>query len=217
MLEQLIDIDQQIIVLINSWHAPWADNLMWIVSGKLTWVPLYLLLVALLWWRLGWKNTLFLLIGFAVAVGCADYISSGIIKHLVCRPRPTHEPAIMDTLHIVNGYRGGMYGFVSSHAANTMAVALLFCLIYNNLLVRLRPPKYKTRNALVWTFLMLWVAANCYSRMYLGVHYLGDILGGLAVGALSATAVYFACRRLGLLSPCGCGIGPTGDEPARGE
>ena len=112
---------------------------------------------------------------FGLAVGLADYISSGLIKPLVCRLRPTHEPAIMDTLHLVNNYRGGWFGFVSSHAANTLACALLFCLVWR------KPAAY---------WLMLWVALNCYSRMYLGVHYLGDILGGLAVGCLTAGLAY---------------------------
>ena len=91
-----------------------------------------------------------------------------------------------------------------------MACALLFCLVYTNRLKQLSVNHYKTRNALVWTFLMLWVALNCYSRVYLGVHYPGDILGGLIVGALTATAVY--CLALRLCPSAGrCGIGPTGE------
>ena len=175
MLQHLIHIDQLILLAVNGCHAPWADTLMWIVSGKLTWIPLYLLLAALLFWRFGWRRALVILAAFGLAVGLADYISSGLIKPLVCRLRPTHEPAIMDSVHLVNGYRGGWFGFVSSHAANTLACALLFCLVW-------RKP------AACW--LMLWVALNCYSRMYLGVHYLGDILGGLAVGCLTAGLAY---------------------------
>ncbi|MCQ2310974.1 MAG: phosphatase PAP2 family protein [Paludibacteraceae bacterium] len=175
-MEQLLHIDQTWLVAINNWHAPWADTLMWIVSGKATWLPLYAVLVGLLWWRCGWKKTLVMLAGFGVAVGLSDYISSGIIKHWVCRPRPTHEPALEGLLHIVNNYRGGHYGFVSSHAANTMSCALLFSLIWKNWKATLP--------------LMLWVAMNCYSRMYLGVHYPGDIVGGLIVGTIMAVIVY---------------------------
>ena len=107
-----------------------------------------------------------------MAVGLADFIASGILKEWVARPRPTRVSELEGVLHLVNGYKSGQYGFVSSHAANTMACALLFSLIW--------------RKKITTCLLMLWVAANCYSRMYLGVHYPLDILGGLMVGTLTA-------------------------------
>ena len=189
MLERLIEIDQSWLLAINGWHSAWADTLMWVISGKVTWLPLYALLIALVVWRFGWKRTLVVIAAFGVAVGLADYVSSGIIKHLVCRPRPTHEPALEGMIHVVNDYRGGRYGFVSSHAANTMSCALLFCLVYMRRLKELNVCNMMWLKAAVWCGLMLWVAANCYSRMYLGVHYPGDILGGLAVGAMAAMVV----------------------------
>ena len=199
MWERLVEIDQQCLLAINGWHAVWADGLMWWISKSVTWIPLYALLVGLVVWRFGvcatrgiaskqarWAkgamHVLIILCGFAVAVGLSDYISSGLIKPWVCRPRPTHEPALTGLVHLVNGYTGGAYGFVSSHAANTMACGLLFSLLWKN--------KVATAG------LMLWVAMNCYSRMYLGVHYLGDISGGLLVGALLATGVYAILVRL---------------------
>lgn len=189
IIESLVSLDQRWLVTINGWHAPWADTLMWYISESTTWLPLYALLVGLIVWRYGveaYKSNknrrlcvvqcLLIFVAFAIAVGGADYISSGIIKHWVCRPRPTHEPALEGLLHIVRGYTGGMYGFVSSHAANTMACALLFSLIW--------------KNKIATCSLMLWVAMNCYSRMYLGVHYPLDIVGGLIVGSLVAAMVY---------------------------
>ena len=198
-MDYLIHIDQQWLLAINGWHAEWADVLMWYISKSTTWLPLYALLVGLVVYRFGiqWylstQNTsnyrftallhvLIVFAGFVVAVGLSDFISSGIIKPWVCRLRPTHEPALAGMLHIVNGYTGGMYGFVSSHAANTVACALLFSLLYRN--------KYAT------VALMLWVALNCYSRMYLGVHYPGDIIGGLLVGTLFAGLTYAVLCRL---------------------
>ena len=184
MLEQLLHIDTEILLAINGWHAPWADTLMWIVSAKATWIPLYLLLIGLLVWRyrkpaktgVKWLQRVpacvVMIVVIAMAVGAADFIASGILKDLVARPRPTRVPELEGVLHLVNGYRSGRYGFVSSHAANTMACALLFSLIW--------------RKKITTSLLMLWVAANCYSRMYLGVHYPLDILGGLMVGALTA-------------------------------
>ena len=188
MLEQLLHIDTEILLAINGWHAPWADTLMWTISAKATWIPLYLLLIGLLVWRyrkpamtgVKWLQRVpacvVMIVVIGLAVGAADFIASGILKDLVARPRPTRVPELEGVLHLVNGYRSGRYGFVSSHAANTMAVALLFSLIW--------------RNKIATVGLMLWVAANCYSRMYLGVHYPTDILGGLMVGALVAVVVY---------------------------
>jgi len=155
---------------------------MWYISSSLTWLPLYALLIGVLIYKYrDWKAVLFILLGFVVAVGLSDYVCSGILKPLVCRPRPTHEPALEGLVHIVNGYTGGMYGFCSSHAANTMACGLLFSLLYRN--------KYAT------AALMAWVALNCYSRMYLGAHYPGDIIVGLLVGALWAVVVWLVLTR----------------------
>ena len=188
MIDKLIHIDTEILLAINGWHAPWADTLMWIISAKATWIPLYVLLIGLLVWRyrkpamtsVKWLQRVpacvVMIVVIGLAVGAADFIASGILKELVARPRPTRVPELEGVLHLVNGYKSGQYGFVSSHAANTMVVALLFSLIW--------------RNKIATVGLMLWVAANCYSRMYLGVHYPTDILGGLMVGALVAVVVY---------------------------
>ena len=177
-----MNLDAQILLWINGHHSAWADVLMWYISSPLTWLPMYTLLIGVLIYKYrDWKAMLFILLGFAVAVGLSDFVCSGILKPLVCRPRPTHEPALEGLVHIVNGYTGGMYGFCSSHAANTMACGLLFSLLFRN--------KYAT------AALMAWVALNCYSRMYLGAHYPGDIIVGLLVGALWAVVVWLVLTR----------------------
>lgn len=197
MLEQLLHIDTEVLLAINGWHAPWADTLMWIISAKATWIPLYVLLIGLLIWRyrqpvptaVKWLQRVpacvVMIVVIALAVGAADFIASGILKEWVARPRPTRVPELEGVLHLVNGYKSGRYGFVSSHAANTMACALLFSLIW--------------REKITTCGLMLWVAANCYSRMYLGVHYPLDILGGLTVGALVAVGAFALLRSLGVV------------------
>lgn len=185
MFEQLINLDQQLLLAINGVHAPWADDLMWYISVPWVWIPLYLFMFYCLWRNYGWKGAIVSLVLIIVSAGLADYISSGIIKPLVCRLRPTHEPSIMGQILLVRGCRGGLYGFVSSHAANTMAVATGFFLILKNNLSQTK--------AIIWAIgLGLWVVLNCYSRMYLGVHYPGDIIGGLVVG----WAVAFGLNRL---------------------
>ena len=198
MIEKLLHSDTEILLAINGWHAPWADTLMWIISAKATWIPLYLLLIGLLVWRyrkpaptaVKWLQRVpacvVMIVVIALAVGAADFIASGILKDLVARHRPTRVPELEGVLHLVNGYRSGQYGFVSSHAANTMACGLLFSLIW--------------RNKIATCGLMLWVAANCYSRMYLGVHYPTDILGGLIVGSLVAVVAYWLLDRYQLVA-----------------
>lgn len=198
MFEQLLHIDTEILLAINGWHALWSDTLMWIISAKTTWIPLYLLLVGLLVWRyrkpalttVKWLEKVpvcvVMIVVIVLAVGAADFIASGILKDLVARPRPTRVPELEGVLHLVNNYRSGQYGFVSSHAANTMACGLLFSLIW--------------RKKIATIGLMLWVAMNCYSRMYLGVHYPLDIIGGLLVGALMAVVGYVLLRALGVVS-----------------
>ena len=205
MLEQVLHIDTEILLAINGWHAPWADTLMWIISAKVTWIPLYLLLIGLLVWRyrkpamtnVKWLQKVpacvVMIVAIGLAVGAADFIASGILKDWVARPRPSRVPELEGVLHLVNGYKSGRYGFVSSHAANTMAVALLFSLIW--------------RNKIATCGLMLWVAANCYSRMYLGVHYPTDILGGLIVGSLVAVVGYWLLDRYRLVVKDSCPLG----------
>ena len=197
MLDKLLHIDREILLAINGWNAPWADTLMWIISAKTTWIPLYLLLIGMLVWRyrqpastpIKWLQKVpacvMMIAVIGLAVGAADFIASGILKDLVARPRPTRVPELEGVLHLVNGYKSGRYGFVSSHAANTMAVALLFSLIW--------------RNKIATVGLMLWVAMNCYSRMYLGVHYPLDIIGGLVVGALVAVVAYWVLQVVGVV------------------
>lgn len=176
-----MSLDADILLWINGHHTEWLDTIMWWTSHPATWLPLYIVLMILVAVRFrSWKAALFIILGFIVAVGLSDILCSGVLKPLVCRLRPSHEPAL-DPLHLVNGYTGGRYGFCSSHAANTAAVATLFSLLY--------------RNKIATAVLVIWVALNCYSRMYLGAHYPTDILVGLLIGTLLAALVYWGLRR----------------------
>lgn len=198
MFESLNSIDQSWLLAINGAHTPWADALFWTISQATTWVPLYALLIALLIMKFRKQRTpigswsvptvVIALLLFAVAVGGADLICAQLIKPLVARPRPTHDAQIGALIHVVNNYRGGAYGFCSNHAANTMACAALFAAIFTH-------GKPRTTHLYVTLPLMLWVMLNCYSRMYLGVHYPLDILAGLVVGIVMALAVWRLGRR----------------------
>ena len=213
MFERIIDIDKSWQLAINGAHAPWADALFWQVSQATTWLPLYAVLIALLVVRFRGQRTavrswqvptaVIALLLVVIAVGCSDLICAQLIKPLVARLRPTHDVEIGQLMHIVNGYRGGMYGFCSNHAANTMACAVLCSAIFAH-------GKQWQIHLYSTLPLMLWVAINCYSRMYLGVHYPLDIVAGLAVGSVMAGGVWYLGRDC--LFPCDAHGHPAGGE-----
>ena len=213
MFERLIEIDKSWLLAINGVHNGWADALMWQISQASTWLPLYGLLIACMIIRFWHKRLLIgslqvpiiaiALMMIAIAVGGSDLICAQLIKPLVARPRPTHDDQIGALIHVVNGYRGGAYGFCSNHAANTMACAVLCSAIFT----------YGRRwyTHLYTTLpLMVWVALNCYSRMYLGVHFPLDIAAGLTVGGFMACGVWVLGR--GYLFPHDVHEHPVGGE-----
>jgi undecaprenyl-diphosphatase len=170
----LVHTDQQLLLFLNSLNSPFWDQVMWIISGRLTWVPVYLAILAVLTLRYRRKMYIMVLM-IALTVAGGDRISV-FIKNTVKRPRPCYEKLLEGKVHIVNGKCGGMYGFVSSHATNAFSVALL-----SLLLIRKR-----------WfTFaIIFWALLIGYSRIYLGVHYPGDVLFGSLLGALTGWSVY---------------------------
>ncbi len=179
MIDYLVDVDKTALLAVNGMYSVFQDAFWWMVSAK--WSSL-LLVLALLWilMRQNRRHALLVLLMVAVAVLVADQVSSGLIKHLVERLRPTHDPSLENAVHVINGYRGGMYGFVSSHAANFFAIATLVTLIM--------------RRGLGAAALYSWGLVQCYSRIYLGVHYPGDILGGMIVGLLAGWLVWCLMR-----------------------
>ena len=179
MLDYLNDIDTDALLAVNGWHDLFQDALWWMVSAKWSSV---LLVLALAWCLLhqNRRHALLTLAMLALAFIFADQISSGLIKDIVERLRPSHEPALKSVVRVVNGYRGGMYGFVSSHAANSVAASTLIALIM--------------RHRAVAISLFAWAFLQCYSRVYLGVHYPGDILGGVVVGLLVGWLMWLLMR-----------------------
>lgn len=191
-MDWIIALDWQLMELLNFDGGPVMDALMYGISYKFTWVPMYMLLLWLVWRKYcDWRQLLLFVVITALIVLLSDQIASGFIKNTVQRPRPSHQPGIMELLHYVNEYKGGAYGFVSSHASNTIAVAVWIYYYLSQKAGRL----LTHRHLLKWC-MILYVVLNCYSRIYLGVHYVGDIIGGLIVGLFSVKVGIVMYERL---------------------
>ena len=169
MFRWLLEFDKKIFLYLNGIHsAEWDTFMVWI-TGNVLWIPLYVFLLSMIiYWGRPY-SFIFTILFLAIAVGLSDYISV-IIKNLVERPRPSHNSEITHLVHIVNNYRGGRYGFVSSHAANVFAAASFLTHQFKH---------YK------WNLLLFgWATLVSYSRIYLGVHYPLDIICGATLGIL---------------------------------
>ena len=175
-IQQLIGFDQELLLKINGSDSLFWDGFMWMATNKLTWIPMAIALLYVIFKNNKIKEA-FLLIGLIILViTFADQISSGFCKPYFARFRPTQDPELMYQIDVVNGYRGGTYGFTSSHAANTFGVALFLSLVM--------------RSWSLSIILFIWAALNAYSRMYLGVHYPGDIFFGTLTGLGSGILMY---------------------------
>lgn len=179
--QQLIHYDQQLLLKLNGSDSLFWDGFMMTVTRTGTWIPLALVLFYVLIKNNNMRNVLFIVLMIALSITLADQFASTFCKPYFKRFRPSNDPLLMGQVDLVNNYRGGLYGFISSHAANTFAV-----FVYVSLLIR---------NRMLTVTLFLWAALCSYSRIYLGVHYPGDILAGALTG-ISVGALLAYCTRL---------------------
>ncbi len=175
MLEKLKEWDQSLLLYLNSFHLDPIDPIMYQLTQTLPWVPMYLFLSYLVWKVYG-KQCWWVFIAIGLTILFADKTASGIFKPYFERLRPCHEPNLQG---LVYNFRhcGGMYGFASSHASTSFSVATIMTLVLGT-----------TYPALRWLF--LWAAFFSFTRIYLGVHYPGDVLVGALIGILSAWSAY---------------------------
>lgn len=176
-MEFLLQLDTDVFLAINGWHAFILDPIMILFSHRHTWILMYVALAFVLWCYFGWQRTLVAIAIIGVSAGLSDFICASCIRPFFERMRPSNpENEISALVHLVNDYRSGKFGFPSCHAANTMALAMLSSLILCN------------RGYTI--FIFGWALLQCYSRLYLGVHYLGDLIVGSAIGIIFASIVY---------------------------
>lgn len=183
MFNALEKWDQFIVLAINGWNTPFFDYFFELVSGKFFWIPLYLILIVLIFKELGWKNALIFLGIVALCILVVDSGSVYLFKEVVQRYRPSHHLQLSKALHFQldergNPRLGGQYGFISSHAANFSALAILA----GNVLKKQYP------NLIFGLFGVTLLI--CYSRIYLGMHYLSDVLVGALWGGVIAYLFY---------------------------
>ena len=183
--QQVHQLDQQISLAINNCHSSFTDPVWMFFSDKLVWIPMYVGIIALLFWKLGWKKALIVMAGVLLTFGFCDQFSN-LIKHAVGRIRPVNDEFMVASgLHILE--RGGGFSFFSAHAANALGLAFSS---YIGLRTYLSD---KTQKAPCWikaygSWMFFWAAMVGISRVFVGRHYLGDVLVGFIVGAAAGIA-----------------------------
>ena len=177
----LNDLDTRLFLALNHLNVPWFDPVMVFFTERDSWIPFYGLLVGWLLYRFGWQRGGITVLVLAIAVAASDQTASALLKPLTHRLRPCHEPALASYIHLALPC-GGQFGFASSHAANSFALATGLWLLLG-----------KQCGWLRWLF--LWAALLAYSRIYVGAHYPLDVLAGAGIGAFWASVVVRTSQR----------------------
>lgn len=174
-------LDHTLTLLINGSDSIFWDNVMYTVTNTFSWSMVIMALLVIIFKNNSIKNTLIILLTIALLIFVADRICSGLVKPMVARWRPAQDPQLMYMVDVVRGYRGGRFGFFSGHACNTMCMAVFLSMLF--------------RSAKVTLVLIFWSLTTTFTRLYLGVHYLGDVCVGWCVGVILGLLFYYLMRR----------------------
>lgn len=177
-MEQLLLFDKKLFLALNGCHNPFFDVVMKLASDKFVWVPLYMLILFLFFYKKDWRTGLVAVAGALAVFALCDSVSF-FIKNLVERPRPFYDPSLEGMVRLLED-KGGRYGYFSSHAANVFGLAV-FSLHYIHKRAYSIP-------------ILLWAALVSYSRIYVGKHFPLDVLTGILFGAVLGYAVWILCR-----------------------
>ena len=181
--QAIIDYDNELLLWFNGSQSLFLDSLVRTLTNGFTWVPLYLSLCFVVMRNNETARKILYVIGCAgLCILLAGTIDDEIVKPTVARWRPTHDPQIGMLVDVVDGYRGGSYGFFSAHASNTFSITIFFW--------------WLMRSRLLTSAMVLWSLTNCWTRLYLGVHYPGDILVGLCWGFICGSVAFLVYRRI---------------------
>lgn len=181
-VEGLLPYERNLFLSMNGSDSPFLDNVMWTISGRYIWIPVFLFVLFIFFYRVPRKEAILVTLFFVLLFVATDQISSSFFKPFFVRYRPSHHPDFKDMVDIMNGYRGGRYGFISGHATNSFGVAAFLSLVF--------------RNRWVTLITLLWAATNSYTRIYLGVHFISDIIAGMIVGTMVAFLLYWGYSSL---------------------
>lgn len=177
-MEQLIQLDRDLFLYLNGLGTVTFDGFWMFITGKWNAIPMYVVLLFLLYKKLGLKQTILTVLVVGLMIACTDQLANLFKKVLFLRPRPCHDEILSETMRLVKSRCGGKYGYFSAHAASSMALAVF--------LGKLLQPYIKY----LYTFLIIWALCVGYSRIYIGVHYPGDVLTGFVFGIIIGTLMF---------------------------
>lgn len=177
MVEKILVYERDLFFMLNGSDSPILDRFMWLYSGKAVWLPLAFFILVVLLYKKKWRESILILLAIVLVITFCDQFASHVCKPIFTRFRPTHHPDFMDQVKTVFDYRGGRYGFISSHAANAFGFATFMSLLF----------RYRL---FTWT-IFLWAALTAYTRVYLGVHFISDIVPGAIAGVFFGWLVYW--------------------------
>ena len=180
-MHELNELDHQLTLAINGSDSLFWDNLMYTVTNTFSWTLVIITLLILIFKNNTWREAVMVYVTIALLIFVADRICSGLVKPMVERWRPTQDPQLMYLVDVVRGYRGGHFGFFSGHACNTMCVAVFLSWLF--------------RSPQVTVTLIFWSLTTTFTRLYLGVHYLGDVCVGFTVGIILGCLFYWIMER----------------------